>query len=77
MNNTMLAICLALLDTPDWKAEMPKSFMLRVKITRPELLTEERENYHPRQQNIRLAEIWVLRALFVHAEKIGLYSLPL
>jgi hypothetical protein len=63
----------------DWNAELPKSFYVQVKITTPELLTTDPENYYPRKDDVRQAEealSWVLRALFIHAKKIGLYALP-
>jgi hypothetical protein len=63
----------------DWNAELPKSFMVKVKITAPDLLTTDPENYYPRKEDVHQAEkalSWVLRALFVHAKKIGLYTLP-
>ena len=63
-------------QTVDWTAEMPKSFYVQVKITTAKLLTEERENYHPRQQDIQRMEkalSWVLRALLVHADKPPLF----
>jgi hypothetical protein len=66
-------------QTVDWNTKLPKSFMVQVEITTPELLTIEKENYYPRAKDVREAEkalMWVLRALFVHAKKIGLYALP-
>ena len=63
----------------DWQAELPKSFTLQVKITTPQLLSQDRENYRPNRGDLRRAEqalSWVLRALFVHAERLGLYQLP-
>ena len=66
-------------QTVDWNAKLPKSFMVQVEITTPELLTAEKENYYPHEKDVREAEealMWVLRALFVHAKKIGLYAPP-
>ncbi len=63
----------------DWKADFPKSFMVQVKIATPELLSQDRENYYPNRGDVRRAEqalSWLLRVLFVHAEKLGLYQLP-
>ena len=59
----------------DWTADQPKSFTVSVKITSPELLTDDVENYFPRRDEIEYAEkalTWILRSLFVHAKKLGL-----
>ena len=63
----------------DWHANAPKSFALSVKISSPELLSQEWENYSPRREDLQRAEqalAWVLRALFIHPERVGLYPLP-
>jgi len=52
---------------------------VQVKISTPKLLSPDRKNYFPGSADIRRAEkalSWVLQALFVHAEKLGLYQLP-
>lgn len=66
-------------QTVGWNTKLPKSFMVQVEITTPKLLTPDIENYYPREKDAREAEkalMWVLRALFVHAKKIGLYAPP-